>query len=248
MRSKPALCLLIALLVPVSLPLADTVIHYKTVSQGMPGMPGTAVDEASTLWLGENRFRRDAGDQSVIVDMTAKKLFIIDHGQKNCQTVDLPLDLEKLMPAEMRKMMEGMAAQMAMQVEVTPTDQTREIAGYPTKLYRVKASNKMGVESNMDLWMTDKVKFDVAGYKELTGAMFALQSIGAEWKKEILAIEGFPVLQETTVRMMGNEMKSREELVSVEEQDAPAGNYAPPAGYAMQPFDFMSGFQRGSGR
>lgn len=248
MRSKLTVLLLFASLAPLSLPFADTVIRYKTVAAGMPGMPGSGVEETSTLWLGDDKFRKDAGEQSFIVDMVAKKMFICDNAEKSCQTVDLPLDLKKLMPEEMRQMMEGMAAQMAMQVEVTPTDETREIAGYPAKLYRVTARNEMGLESNLDLWMTNKVQFDVSGYKAMADALFSMQSVGAEWKKEVLAIEGFPVLQETTVRMMGHELKSREELVSVEEREAPAGTYAPPAAYTMKPFDFMDGFEAGPAR
>jgi len=248
MRSRVAVFLLFALLGSVSLPLADTVIRYKTVAEGMPGMPGSAVDETSTLWLGDNKFRKDTAEQSFIVDMDAKKMFICRDAEKSCQTVDLPLDLEKLMPEGMRQMMKNMAEQMAMQVEVTPTDETREIAGYPAKLYRVKAHNEMGLESTLDLWMTDKVKFDVSGYKAMADALFSMQPVGAEWKKEVLAIDGFPVLQETTVKMMGNELKSREELVSVEEREAPPGTYAPPTGYAMKPFDFMEGFEAGPGR
>ena len=135
-----------------------------------------------------------------------------------------------------------------MQIEVTPTEETREIAGYAAKLYRVKARSDQGLELDQELWMSEAVKFDVTAYKKMAEALFSMQPIGADWKKEILAIKGFPVLQETTVRMMGNEIKSREELISVEEKEAPAGAYAPPPGYEVKPFDFMAGFGPGGGR
>lgn len=245
MRLKSTTILLLALLVSVSAATADTVITTRSVSEGMAGMPGTEVDETSTLWLGEGKFRKDGGEQSFIVDLNAKKLFIVDHSDKSCQTVDLPLDLSKHVPEEMRSMLEQMAAQLNMRVEVTPTDESKEIAGYSTKLYRVSARSDQGLESDMDLWMTDAIKFDVAGYKQMTEALFSMQPIGADWKKAILEIQGFPVLQETTIRMMGQEIKAREELISVEEKEAPAGAYAPPPDYTVKPFDFMAGFGAG---
>jgi len=248
MRFKLAAVALAALLLSAPLALADTVITIRSVSDGMPGAPGTAQDETGTLWIAGDKFRKNAGEQSFIVDLAAQKLFIVDHAGKDCQTVDLPLDLTKLVPEEMRVMFEQMAERMNMQVEVTPTDETREIAGYPAKLYRVRGRSSQGIELDQDLWMTEAVKFDVAGYKKMAEALFSMQPIGADWKKEILAIEGFPVLQETTVRMMGNEVKSREELISLEDKEAPAGTYAPPAGYAVKPFDFMAGFGAGGGR
>jgi hypothetical protein len=47
-------------------------------------------------------------------------------------------------------------------------------------------------------------------------------------------IEGFPVIEEADVEMAGSRFKTREELVSAETKDAPAGTYDPPAGYAAQ--------------
>ena len=248
MRFKFAAVVLAALLLSAPLAFADTVVTIRSVSDGMPGAPGMAKDETSELWIAGDKFRKDAGEQSFVVDLEAQKLFIIDHSGKSCQTADLPLDLVKLVPEEMRGMFEQMAERMNMQIEVTPTEEAREIAGYPAKLYRVKARSDQGLELDQDLWMTEAVKFDVTGYKKMAEALFSMQPIGADWKKEILAIKGFPVLQETTVRMMGNEIKSREELISVEEKEAPAGAYAPPPDYEVKPFDFMAGFGPGGGR
>ena len=42
--------------------------------------------------------------------------------------------------------------------------------------------------------------------------------------------------QEADVHMGDSRFKTREELVSVETKDAPAGSYDPPAGYTAQPF------------
>lgn len=248
MRFKFAAVVLAALLLSAPLALADTVVTIRQVSDGMPGAPGMEKDETSTLWIAGDKFRKDAGEQSFIVDLAAKKLFIVDHPGKSCQTADLPLDLVKLVPEEMRAMIEQMAERMNMRVEVTPTEETREIAGYTAKLYRVAARSDQGLELDQELWMSEAVEFDVAAYKKMAEALFSMQPIGADWKKEILAIKGFPVLQETTVRMMGTEIKSREELVSVEEKEAPAGAYAPPPDYAVEPFDFMAGFGPGGGR
>ena len=72
-------------------------------------------------------------------------------------------------------------------------------------------------------------------YNRLAAALATLQPGSGDWARKLQQIEGFPVVQETDVTMGGSHFKTREELVSVETKDAPAGAWDPPAGYKVLP-------------
>jgi hypothetical protein len=218
---------------------ADTVITMKTHSDAVEALGAPETNETSVVWLTSTKMRQDKEGQSLIVDSDAKKMYIVKHAEAEYHALDLPLDLVAMVPEAMRDQFAQMVKQMEMTVGITPTEETREISGYAAKLYKINLSNGVGMNMDMDLWLTTDVKLDVDAYKRLTNEMLSAQSMGGDWIKQILAIEGFRVLQETTISMMGSEVKAREELVSIEEKEAPAGNYAPPADYTEKPFDLM---------
>ena len=66
-----------------------------------------------------------------------------------------------------------------------------------------------------------------------------------EWMKEMTEkMKGFPVRSESSMSIMGSDVKSWTELKSVEEKSPPAGFYDPPAGYTMQKYDPMAAMQK----
>jgi hypothetical protein len=65
----------------------------------------------------------------------------------------------------------------------------------------------------------------------------ALQPGMEELAAKMQEIGGLDVMTETTMSMMGTEIKSWEKVVSVESADPPAGVYEVPEGYTMEDFD-----------
>ncbi len=64
---------------------------------------------------------------------------------------------------------------------------------------------------------------------------------------EMQKIDGYVVAQDAKMSMkfMGETtVGSTDEVVSIEEVDAPAGTFAPPADYAREEFDFMASMQK----
>jgi hypothetical protein len=226
---------------------ADFLITTKSQSEGRPDLGMEAAEETSTTWIGENKLRENTGNRSVVVDLDAKKLFIIKHDAKTFHELDLPVDILKTVPEDARPMVDQMFAQMQMDVTVEPTDETEEIGGYKAKRYTIRVTGAGGMQMTVEQWNTEEVDFDVAAFKELMSAVLSTQPMGAEWFKEILEIKGFPVRAETTVQIMGEELKKRDELVSVEKKDSPDGIYAPEADYQKEPFDFMKMLQEQAG-
>lgn len=240
MRFRLSLAFCIVLALACQPLLADSVITMKAVRSPSPGSDAGPSEETSTVWLGQNRIREDTPDQSVIVNLDDKKIFIVKHKSKSYHALDLPIDIKKLIPEEMAPMFDSVMKQMVMDVEVTPTDETRRIGDYDTKKSLVKLKSPMGLEMDLVVWASTGTGLDVDTYKRLALEMASMQPTGTEWISKVLAIPGFPVMRETTVKMNGSEMTTREELVGIEDKEPPAGIYAPPSDYKEEPFDFMS--------
>jgi hypothetical protein len=178
-----------------------------------------------TIWLGGDKLRRDEADSSYILRLDLGKLYIIDHADKTYKVLAVPGDLEKI------------AAQTAAQlkVRVTATSETKKIGEWTARKYKVDLSNPEGLHLDTSIWASKDIASHEA-YSRLAASLAALQPGASEWARKLEQIEGFPVLQEANVDMGGSRFKTREELVSVETKDAPAGAYEIPAGYTPQPF------------
>ncbi len=220
-RSAFALLLLLAAL-PAA---ADTLLTVRTTVQGLK------LDQPPAgpvrIWIDGrgDRLRRDEGDTSYILRLDRGKLYVVNHGDKTYSELALPIDPGKVPAPE--------AAQV--KAEVTPTGETKKIGSWNASKYRVDISSPAGVHLDTTVWASK----EIASYPALTrlaASIAALQPGSADWARKLDRIEGFPVVQEVDVTMGSSRFKTRDELVSVESKDAPAGAYDPPAGYTAQPY------------
>lgn len=212
---------------------ADTLVTLSSREQGVGDQPerqGTV-----TLWIGDDVVARDDGRSRAI--LRDGELVLVDHESRSYSLLALPVDVPSLIPPEMRELAGQMMQMMRMDAEITPTDERREVAGWDARRYQVQLTNPMGVAVAMDLWLSEEVELPAARVEELARALGEVQPGGGGWVAELTALPGFPVLQETRIAVGGDEMTSREELVSIERKTAPAGVYAPPADYEVRPFN-----------
>jgi hypothetical protein len=188
------------------------------------------------IWLAADRVRRDEGDTSMILRLDRNKLFIVHHQQKTYSELPLPIDFVRLMPKGKEALGQTWEQQMKLTVKVTPSAETRKVNGWTAHRAQMDIASAMGMKIGTTLWLSK----DVAGYgvlNKLTAALAATQPGAADWSQKIGQLEGFPVLKEDTVDAVGARFKTREELVSVETKEAPAGVYEVPAGYTAEAFD-----------
>ena len=89
---------------------------------------------------------------------------------------------------------------------------------------------------SMDSCVSNQVPIDASRYRELVESQSQLLP-STQWMSELAKLDGFPVRSDTTTSVMGKSFKSWQEIVSSENQSAPAGTYAPPADYAVKAFD-----------
>jgi hypothetical protein len=245
MQLLRSLALLAALASPALA--GDVLIKKEKHSDAVhvPGFDQPAQDTTETVWLGKGRLRSEEGKRVTIVRADLKKLYLLDTQAKTYTALDLPLDMKKYMPADMAPMMEQMGAMM--KVTVTPATESRVIKGWNATKVVMTTAMPMG-GSTQTMWVTKDVALDMAVWKELSGAMMlSANPFGGGLADEMKKIDGFPVLIERSQTAMGNEVKSSEAVVSIEEQEPPAGTYDLPEGYTEKPFDPMAGMTGGPG-
>lgn len=226
---------------------ADRLLTLKSHTDAMQMMGKTtpAKDDTYYYWFGADATRQDMGELSTLLRFDQQKMYWINHTEKTYSTIDLPIDFKKLVSPEMAPMMEQMATMMGGSAKVTPTDRSGSFAGFECKYYKV-AVNMAMMNIGMDMCMSERMPVDFKRYQSMVESQAELLP-STRWMKELAKMQGFPVHSETTTTMMGKSFKSWQELVSSEEKAAPAGTYAPPAGYKEKPFDPM-GQAQGSNR
>ena len=197
------------------------------------GRQQEARDDTFEIWIGEDRISR-SDEQGKFV-MRPGEVVIVNHDARTYSVFEMPIDLAKLLPPGMEKEME----KWKLEAEVTPTDERREIGEWTARRYDVEVTNAMGVAVRTEMWTTTELDIDLEVYHGLARQMLALQPGTAELLTEMAKVEGFPVLQETTVDLDGSTVTTREELVSVAVKEPPADAYAVPEGYERDetPFD-----------
>ena len=217
---------------------ADTLLTIKSHADGfqLMGEAQPAKDTDVKVWVGATAVRRDEGDTSTILRLDRKKVYLVDHDGKTYSEVDLPVNLQKLAPAGGESAVAQLAKNMELNAQVTPGSETRKVGAWNARRVDVAIRSAMGMTIDTTMWVSK----DLDVYRplnQMASTLASLQPGAAGWARQLEQIDGFPVLQESNVSVVGTHFKTREELVSVATQEAPAGLYEPPAGYTARPFN-----------
>lgn len=222
---------------------ADIYIKSKTHSDpiSIMGQNQPATDTISEQWLGNDKFALISEGMSSIIDLAKKTGAMVMHGSKSYVEFALPLDIAKLMPAEVASMVAGM---MKMTVAVQANGQTRKIGTWNCQGYDVTLTTAM-MPLKMSVWATKDVPFDLNKYMaEAYGNMLAAQlNLDEAAIREMKKVDGLWILTETNAEMMGAKIHSTSEVVEISNKPAPAGTYQVPAGYTKQTSLSMQDFQ-----
>jgi hypothetical protein len=206
--------------------LGDTLLTVRSSIEGLKIAPSQA--EPIRIWIGGekgDRLRRDEGDSSYVLRLDRGKLYVINHADKTYSEIPVPIDPQKM----------GAPPEMQVKAQVTATGESKKIGTWNARKYKVDITNPAGLHLDTTVWASAEIASHPA-LTRLAASIAALQPGSADWSVKLGQIEGFPVLQEADVTMGTSHFKTREELVSVETKDAPAGAYDPPAGYTAQPY------------
>lgn len=241
---KKALVIVLLVLTPFLLVRADVYIksNMHTDPVSMMGQTTPAQDVVTEQWMNDDMLAMHMGDRSSIIDFKNGKMFMVNHGDKTYIETALPLDMAKLLPPELAQMMGGM---MKMTVSVQPNGQTRQVGQWKCSGYDV-AITMMMMPMKMTVWATPEVAFDFKKYMEkgYANLLKAQMMLDESALQEMMKVNGFWILTETTVEMMGAKSSSRTEVLEIAKKTPPAGAYAVPEGYKKTDRLSMQDLQR----
>ncbi len=214
---------------------AETLLTHSvhTEAYSKDGVEVPAKESQRTLWLGRQRMRFETEDSTILVRLDQQKMYLLDARTKVANVIDLPFEFRRYFPPEVRERMEKNAPFAT----VTPQDETRKIGEWQARRHIVSIKTAGAPTSREEVWATKDLPIDLAEYGELSHQVNLLRAGGGFLAEEMKRLEGIPVLTNRVRFVDGVEIKSREELVSVEEKPAPEGLFDVPADYAQKPFD-----------
>ncbi len=220
---------------------ADHMIKGKkhTDAVEMMGQSQPAKDEDTTTWLAKDKMRQDIGKVTTLIRLDKNKMYLINHSDKTYSEMNLPFNIEEALPPEAKQMMDAMDISSS----ITDTGETQTINNWNCKKYLVEISISMmgmAMPIKMDLWTSKDLGVDLAEFKKLYTEILSLNPTFESFIKDFEKLEGYPVLTEFSMDMMGAQQKYRQEEISAEKIKAPAGTYDLPEGYtktAYNPFD-----------
>jgi hypothetical protein len=229
---KKTILVLTLVLISFAFLSADVYVKTKTHTDAfeMMGQKQPAKDVTTEQWIAGNKFAQVSESQTMVIDLDKKVIYVIYHGDKTYVEAQLPLDIEKIMPDQLKAMM----AMMKMTATVKPNGESKKIGQWNCKGYDITMNMQM-MNMKMKSWVTTDVPFDWKTFRDkmfphvmkLSGSMGMDDKSLEEFKK----LEGFQVGGEVTVSVMGKDMKSTTEVMEINKKAAPAGIYSVPKGY-----------------
>jgi len=207
---------------------------FEVMGQSQP-----AKDEVNHIWLGNDKMATHGKEQSVIINLNDEKMYMINHQNKTYVEMDLPLDISQYFPPQFSQMMGSIT------VKVTPTNESVKIREWNCSGYDVEM-NIMMMTTKQKIWASTDVPFDWKMYSEkmLPKLIQSTMMLGEDSAEEFMKIKGFQIKTESTMNMMGTDVKSTSEVVEITEKDAPAGTYQPPSDYEKRDKFSMQEMQR----
>lgn len=195
-----------------------------------------------TTYLSANAMKQSSSDgNDSITRLDEGKFIFIDNKKKTYSEItfqqmqdmmnavgsaskDLPPEAQ----AMMKKMMGGGSDAP---ITVTAAGAGETVAGYATQKYLVTGPMAMEIMAAPDLKIPTQY-YDALSARMAANPMFDMKKLYAEMKK----INGWPMKQTTTMKVMGREMTSVSVVTSVDKTPIPASTFAVPAGYKKTEF------------
>jgi hypothetical protein len=237
--------LLALVVVALASPAFAAEIYVKSTTHAdamsMMGRTVPARDDVSEVWMTPTKMATIGRDSTLIIDLDANMAYMVNHRTKSYVETPLPFDIAKLLPPEAA----AMAPMMQMTAVVTPSTETKHIGQWDCTAYDAVLT-VMGMKMNLRIWASTQVPFDAAAFqaKLLPAVMQAQMRLSPDSLSQFAKIKGYQIATETTADMMGAKLHTTTEVLEIVQKPAPAGTFAPPAGYAKKSLLSMEELQR----
>lgn len=224
---------------------SDIYMVNKQHTEGMAVMGKKQPDQdvVQKVWITKNKIKSESNDQTIFILLDEKKMIALNHEEKTY--TELPMGFGNMMDKamenqsgeekqEMEQFMQMAKGMMKFEITVTPTNETKKVNKWNCKKYKQEVKMGMGPLVS-EVWATEELEMDYEVYAKFSTAMMAMQpGFSDSFDKamnELKKIKGVPVFTETTMNMMGMQMKSTQELLEFKQGKAPKGTFDIPKGY-----------------
>jgi hypothetical protein len=190
---------------------ADTRVTSEERTQMKLGERSTDQTAEAVLWFGENRAARILPQGRLISRLDRGEAYLVDDTKKTYTVIKMedaapPIDVPT----------------------VKKSGETRRIGDWSAERYDLDFEVSPGETGHAVLWMSTDVDVDLEVYRAY--ARSVARAMGMGWIQAIAELEGYPVLQETTM----GPVQVTTRLVSIVDADPPPGLYEPPDGYTRK--------------
>ena len=211
--------ILITLLMIFSLASAEKGFYteQETHTPAIMGQP--AKDEISKTWISDTGYRIENGNTIMILRFDTKKIWNIDMDKKTYFEADAG---QMKAMAQMGQAMMGNKENSSLVFK--KTGNTKKIKNW--NCYEVTAQNAMMKQT---MWLTEDLPYGKDAYYEFYKNVPEFEEL-AKSISNSSELKGYPVANETEINMMGMQIKSSSELISITQQDIPASMYNLPEG------------------
>ena len=192
-------------------------VEQQTHTPSIMGQP--AKDEISKTWISDTGYRIESGNTIMIFHFDTKKIWNIDMEKKSYFETDAESMKEM---AKMGQAMMGNSGENSLVFKKTGS--TKKIKDW--NCYEVTAKNAMMKHT---MWLTEDLPYGKDTYYKFYKSIPEFEKI-AESIYNSEELKGYPVANEMEINMMGMQMKTSSELISIKEQDIPASIYNLPEG------------------
>lgn len=221
----------------------DFYVKIKTHSDAteVMGQSQPARDDESEQWFSGTKLAQVDKDTGFIVDLDKNMAYLVNHKDKSYVEMPMPIDYTKVLPPEAQ----ALASMLQVTATVSPTTETKKIGSWDCTGYDATLS-MMGTQMKLRVWASPNVpgNLTATAAKLLPVMLQAQLRLDSGSMKEFEKIQGFQVATELTADIMGTKMHRTTEAVEIAQKEAPAGIYAPPAGYTKKATLSMQDLQR----
>ncbi|MFH2035555.1 MAG: hypothetical protein ABIJ45_04055 [Candidatus Zixiibacteriota bacterium] len=231
---------------------ADVFLKQVTFTQGYEMMGQKMPDnyDTASIWANEGNYRFEmSGDVTILANAKDDMLRILNNTDKTYSEILMSAlgDPTKMLGdaatdphnVQQLQMLQGMAQMMKLSVTVKPTDETKKIGDYNCKKFNIDINMGMAQISSEN-WATEDIKINYDLLQSIFRFNLAIMPGYKEMMEELNKVKGIIVLSEGTVSTMGNQIKTKTELVESLVKDAPAGTYDIPKDYTEIPYKLPS--------
>jgi hypothetical protein len=184
-----------------------------------------ASDTTIEIWFNEKQLVYSTPGRTVIVNQENKQMTIINRREKTYVQTLLPLDMKKILSAEIM----GMFQTRQVSGKVKKMAETKTIEKWNCAGYHVKVDQPYALEINH--WATTDVAFNWSRLNKMFSPIRQLGNYSDAYIENLLQIGGFVVLSEITIFLYGSSFGSETRVVGISQKQSPPGTYSAPDGF-----------------